>query len=300
LVSAVGLVPVMALADRAGLSDLVGEHVSLAKPGGANAAVKVSALVAGMVAGADSVDDMGLLRHGGRAVIGGAAPQPGQRRRLAWALTDRPELLTGAGAQAPVRAVLRLIDALADAGANGIIRPPCPHCGRVIALVKPRGGVRLCRNCVAKSRAETCSRCGVHREAATRDEQGRALCPQCLITDPANQEICLLCRRRRPVSVRTPAGPLCPSCRPIATVTCSICGRSAPGSISQLTGQACCHACLQRLRQRQTGSQRNPHPTTLRFLHSPWRPLARLSRLRRAHPAPLAPMRPLHAPTTTG
>ena len=54
--SAVGLVPVMALADRAGLSDLVGEHVSLAKPGGANAAVKVSALVAGMVAGADSID----------------------------------------------------------------------------------------------------------------------------------------------------------------------------------------------------------------------------------------------------
>jgi len=99
---------------------------------------------------------------------------------------------------------------------------------------------------MAKSRAETCSRCGGHREAATRDEQGRALCPQCLITDPANQEICLLCRRRRPVSVRTPAGPLCPSCRPIATVTCSICGRSAPGSISQLTGQACCHACLQR------------------------------------------------------
>jgi hypothetical protein len=181
-----------------------------------------------------------------RAAIGAAAPQPGQRRRLAWALTDRPELLTGAGAQAPVPAVLRLIDALADAGANGIIRPPCPHCGRVIALVKPRDGVRLCRNCVAKSRAETCSRCGVHREAATRDEQGRALCPKCLITDPANQEICLLCRRRRPVSVRTPHGPLCPSCRPIATVTCSICGRSAPGSISQLTGQACCHACLQR------------------------------------------------------
>jgi len=90
LVSAVGLVPVMALADRAGLSDLVGEHVSLAKPGGANAAVKVSALVAGMVAGADSIDDMGLLRHGGRAVIGGAAPQPGQRRRLAWAGVDRP------------------------------------------------------------------------------------------------------------------------------------------------------------------------------------------------------------------
>ncbi|MHB1800064.1 MAG: hypothetical protein ACYCU5_00130 [Actinomycetes bacterium] len=194
-----------------------------------------------LVASIDPVLDGQLVR----AAICAAAPQPGQRRRLAWALTDRPELLTGSGAQAPVPAVLRFIDALAEHGSERIVRPPCPHCGRVIALVKPRDGVRLCRNCVAKSRAQTCSRCGAHREAATRDEQGRPLCPRCLITDPANQEVCLLCRRRRPVSVRTPDGPLCPSCRPIATVTCSICGRSAPGSISQLTGQTCCHACLQ-------------------------------------------------------
>ena len=32
---------------------------------GANAGAKVSALVAGMVAGADSIEDMALLRHGG-------------------------------------------------------------------------------------------------------------------------------------------------------------------------------------------------------------------------------------------
>ena len=32
---------------------------------GANAGLKVSSLVAGMTAGADSIDDMGLLRHGG-------------------------------------------------------------------------------------------------------------------------------------------------------------------------------------------------------------------------------------------
>ena len=180
------------------------------------------------------------------AAIRTAAPQTGQRRRLAWALQDHPELLTGAGAHAPVPAVLRLIDALAEHGSGRIVCPPCPGCGRVIALVKPRDGVRLCRNCVAKSRAETCSRCGVHREAATRDEHGRALCPTCLITDPANLEECVGCRRRRLVSARTAAGPLCGSCRPIATLTCSICGRSAPSSISQLTGQACCHACLQR------------------------------------------------------
>lgn len=194
-----------------------------------------------LIAGIDPALDVQLVT----AAIGAAAPQAGQRRRLAWAVQDRPALLTGAGAQSPVPAVLRLIDALAEHGSGRILRPPCPHCGRVIALVKPRDGVRLCRNCVAKSRAETCARCGVHREAATRDEQGRALCPKCLITDPANQEVCLTCRRRRPVSVRTPAGPLCGSCRPIATVTCSICGRAAPGGISKLTGQPCCHACLQ-------------------------------------------------------
>ena len=43
---------------------------------GANAGLKVSSLVAGMVAGADSIDDMALLRHGGmgRVFTGAYAP----------------------------------------------------------------------------------------------------------------------------------------------------------------------------------------------------------------------------------
>ena len=64
LVSRAGLVPVMALAQRAGLAGLVAEHV---RPGGAcgvNAHLKIPCLVAGMAAGADSIDDMDLLRHG--------------------------------------------------------------------------------------------------------------------------------------------------------------------------------------------------------------------------------------------
>lgn len=65
LIARAGLVPVMALAESAGLSDLVAEHVSVAGTPGANATVKVSSLVAGMVAGADSISDMDLLRHGG-------------------------------------------------------------------------------------------------------------------------------------------------------------------------------------------------------------------------------------------
>ncbi len=65
LVSCAGLAPTLALAQRAGLSDLVGEHLTLRGEGGANAQLKVPALVAGMVAGADCIDDMDLLRHGG-------------------------------------------------------------------------------------------------------------------------------------------------------------------------------------------------------------------------------------------
>ena len=54
LVSHAGLVPVMALAERAGLADLV----------------------AGMAAGADSIDDMGLLRHGAMDVLFGGVRAP--------------------------------------------------------------------------------------------------------------------------------------------------------------------------------------------------------------------------------
>jgi len=64
LVSCAGLAPVLELAERAGLQGLVGEHVGIDRPGGGNTRLKVPALVAGMIAGADSIEDMGLLRHG--------------------------------------------------------------------------------------------------------------------------------------------------------------------------------------------------------------------------------------------
>ena len=64
LVSCAGLAPVLQLAERAGLQQLVARHVRIGEPGGVNAHLKVPSLVAGMVAGADSIDDMALLRHG--------------------------------------------------------------------------------------------------------------------------------------------------------------------------------------------------------------------------------------------
>jgi hypothetical protein len=76
LVSHGGLVPVMALAERAGLPELLAEHVRPGGECGVSAPSKVGCLVAGMAAGADSVDDMGLLRHGAMDVLFGGARAP--------------------------------------------------------------------------------------------------------------------------------------------------------------------------------------------------------------------------------
>ena len=65
LVSFAGLVPVLALARTVGLQELTQTHLTVPTDKGANAGLKVTSLVAGMVAGADSIDDMALLRHGG-------------------------------------------------------------------------------------------------------------------------------------------------------------------------------------------------------------------------------------------
>ena len=69
LVSCAGLVAVMALAEQAGMSDLVADKVKITNAPiastGANPPGKVAAIVAGMAAGADSIDDLDVIRHGG-------------------------------------------------------------------------------------------------------------------------------------------------------------------------------------------------------------------------------------------
>ena len=69
LIASAGLVPMLALADSAGLAQLAQERLSVPTDKGANAGLKVASLVAGMLAGADSIDDMALLRHGGMGKV---------------------------------------------------------------------------------------------------------------------------------------------------------------------------------------------------------------------------------------
>ena len=66
----------MALAESCRLSELVASTVTVPGSAGANAYLKVPALVAGMVAGADCIDDMDLLRHGGMGRLFGGVRAP--------------------------------------------------------------------------------------------------------------------------------------------------------------------------------------------------------------------------------
>ena len=69
LVSPAGLVPVLELAEQTGLSRLIDEHVDLpstrVKSGAVNPAGKLTSIIAGIMCGADTIDDVNMLRAGG-------------------------------------------------------------------------------------------------------------------------------------------------------------------------------------------------------------------------------------------
>ena len=111
LVSSAGLVPVLALARTAGLQELAEQHLSVPTDKGANAVLKVTSLVAGMVAGADSIDDMALLRHGGMGRVFANAYAPSTLGSFLRAFTFghvrqldavASRFLTGLAAQTPL------------------------------------------------------------------------------------------------------------------------------------------------------------------------------------------------------
>ncbi len=73
LVSAAGLFPALRLAESAGLHDLLGARLSVGSP---NPVAKSVSVVGGMLAGADCIDDLDLLRRGGMGRIFGGVRAP--------------------------------------------------------------------------------------------------------------------------------------------------------------------------------------------------------------------------------
>jgi hypothetical protein len=76
LVSCAGLVPVMRLAEQVDLAGLVAGRVRADLSTGSNPGGKAAAIVAGMAAGADSIEDLDLLRHGGMGGLFGSVYAP--------------------------------------------------------------------------------------------------------------------------------------------------------------------------------------------------------------------------------
>ena len=66
----------MRLAERAGLHDLLHGHLTVASP---NAPVKAASVIGGMLAGADCIDDLDVLRHGGMGKVFSGVRAPSTR-----------------------------------------------------------------------------------------------------------------------------------------------------------------------------------------------------------------------------
>ena len=73
LVGCAGLVPALRLGESAGLHDLLDEHLRVDSP---NPVAKSAGVVAGMLTGADSIEDLKVLRHGGMAKLFGGVRAP--------------------------------------------------------------------------------------------------------------------------------------------------------------------------------------------------------------------------------
>src|SRR5215216_7540727 len=143
LVSHAGLVPVLELAEQAGLSRLLDEHVRFTservKSGAANSTSKLTSIIAGMAAGADSIDDLDVIGSGGmKKLFGGVYANAtlgiflrefthGHTRQLSAvlrrhlvALAERTPVLHGIGEQAfvDIDSLLRPVYGHAKQGAS--------------------------------------------------------------------------------------------------------------------------------------------------------------------------------------
>jgi len=144
----------LGLAEQTGLAEIIAEKVSIKAPriksGSANPAPKLLTVIAGMCAGADSIDDLDMLRAGGMPILfdGVYAPSTlgtllrefsfGHARQLESvlrehlvALAERTELLAGLADQAfvDIDSLLRPVYGHAKQGASyGTPRSPVSRC----------------------------------------------------------------------------------------------------------------------------------------------------------------------------
>ena len=211
-----------------------------------------------------------------RAAVNAVATSPQVVRDLAEALSVGPSALQ-LGAP-PV--VGRLVNELRERGA-ALREPTCAMCARTNQpLIRSAcGGV--CRRCRSRQLATACSRCGVVKPVAGRDEDHRPVCARCYdrpqrpcgqcgrtrriacrgrdglpdICDACfkmPQAICSRCQQRRPCSFATGPNPVCTKCVVRATAVCAHCGNERPPSARWPEGPVCDSCYTAALRRRGT------------------------------------------------
>jgi hypothetical protein len=134
LVSCAGLVPVMRLTRSVSLHVAVTARVHLPGDTGSNPAGKVATIVAGMLAGADSIDELNIARHGGMPSLftSGYAPSTLARVVEPVPTTGRPKWRPSRSSSEKQRlarsarmagrlesAALRVVDSLVHPGGPG-------------------------------------------------------------------------------------------------------------------------------------------------------------------------------------
>ncbi|MEU8927882.1 hypothetical protein AB0D10_44465 [Kitasatospora sp. NPDC048545] len=196
---------------------------------------------------------IGLTFDTAAEAIREAVPSRHGQLRLLWALEDQPDLLTEHAVTGPPKTLL-LVKALADRGAAGLSEPLCPFCKLRPARSLDRDGMRCCKNCWRKARAEPCSACGRSTWVAARTFDGAPLCTSCRGHDAFHHQTCIRCGTAgRPVQ-RTADGILCRRCSEKPIATCSVCGRSKPVHHAQ-TSTPICGSCSTRAQKPKTCSR---------------------------------------------
>jgi hypothetical protein len=148
-----------------------------------------------LIAGLDSDADPEMIA----SAIRRSAPRRSYQQKLAWALEERPSLLTGDGHLAPLRAIPRLIDLLHAAGIAGIVRPSCPGCDRVVRIDKPLHGMRVCRTVPPTRHSASGRPPGLcHPPRRTRQDPGASSAPHSEPGYAAPDSLPNLSHRHRP------------------------------------------------------------------------------------------------------
>ena len=118
VVSTAGLVPALRLAESAGLYDLLDAGLTVPSP---NAGIKAAGVIGGMLAGADSIDDLDLLRHGGMGRLFAGVRAPSTYGTFLRTFTHgHVQQLDGIGARLLAGLAQRVPGLLAEAGGEGI------------------------------------------------------------------------------------------------------------------------------------------------------------------------------------